>query len=150
MTGGCRRREIYNPLRCAVRELEEETRGTINLKRGTYTYFKFSTNTPEPRDIEDGVDVVNMYHAYVFEVSLSSTEQKSIVKKFKDEKEKMETHQTVFRKNYDENDDCEFDTLEGISKRTNLWPMIRAHIIKNPEFHQAVKSPQKIPFYLRP
>ena len=31
VTGGCRRREVLNPLRCAVRELEEETRGTINL-----------------------------------------------------------------------------------------------------------------------
>ena len=32
VTGGCRRREIYNPIRCALRELEEETRGVISLK----------------------------------------------------------------------------------------------------------------------
>jgi 8-oxo-dGTP pyrophosphatase MutT (NUDIX family) len=149
VTGGCRRREVYNPLRCAVRELEEETRGTINLKRGTYTYFKFSTNTPEPRDIEDGVDVLNTYHAYIFEVPLNPLEQRNIVKRFKDEKEKMETNQMAFRKNYDENDDCQFDTLEGISSRRNLWPMIRAHVIRNPDFHQALNSPQRTPFFLR-
>jgi len=35
VTGGCRKREVYNPIRCAVRELEEETRGILNLKKGT-------------------------------------------------------------------------------------------------------------------
>jgi 8-oxo-dGTP pyrophosphatase MutT (NUDIX family) len=40
VTGGCRRREIFNPLRCALRELEEETRGVVSLKNGEYTEFK--------------------------------------------------------------------------------------------------------------
>ena len=40
VTGGCRRREIYNPLRTALRELEEETRGVVCL---LYT-------SPSPRD----------------------------------------------------------------------------------------------------
>ena len=79
VTGGCRRREILNPLRCAVRELEEETRGMINLKRGSYSYFKFITNTPEPRDIEDGVDVVNIYHVYVFDLPMTIAEHGHIV-----------------------------------------------------------------------
>jgi 8-oxo-dGTP pyrophosphatase MutT (NUDIX family) len=90
VTGGCRRREVFNPLRCAVRELEEETRGTINLKRGSYAYFKFITNTPEPRDIEDGVDVINYYHVYVFDLPMTVPEHKHIVKRFDEEKEKME------------------------------------------------------------
>ena len=42
VTGGCRRREIYNPLRCALRELEEETRGVVSLKNGEYTDLKYS------------------------------------------------------------------------------------------------------------
>ena len=41
VTGGCRRREITNPIRCALRELEEETRGVISLKNVEYTEFKF-------------------------------------------------------------------------------------------------------------
>ena len=40
VTGGCRRREILNPIRCALRELEEETRGVVSLKSGQYTEFK--------------------------------------------------------------------------------------------------------------
>jgi 8-oxo-dGTP pyrophosphatase MutT (NUDIX family) len=39
VTGGCRRREVYNPLRCALRELEEETRGLIKLKKGVVLLF---------------------------------------------------------------------------------------------------------------
>ena len=149
VTGGCRRREILNPLRCAIRELEEETRGTINLKRGSYAYFKFSTDTPEPKDIEDGVSVINYYHVYVFDLPMTPIEHKHIVKRFDEEKQKMEGHAIPFRKNYDENDACEFDTLEGIAKRDNLWPMIRCHVIKNPEFQQAVKSRNKTPFNLK-
>ena len=149
VTGGCRRREVYNPLRCAVRELEEETRGVINLKRGTYTYFKFSTDTPEPRDIEDGVDVINHYHVYVFDLPMTSIEHRHIVRRFTDEKEKMECSQVPFRKNYDENDDCKFENLAEISRRPNLWPMIRQHVLGNPEFIQALGSAHKTPFNLR-
>ena len=127
VTGGCRRREIFNPLRCAVRELEEETRGTINLKRGSYAYFKFITNTPEPRDIEDGVDVINHYHVYVFDMPMTPIEHRHIVRRFTEEKKKMEGQLVPFRKNYDENDDCKFENLESISKINNLWPMIRQH-----------------------
>ena len=32
ISGGCRKREVFNPIRCALRELEEETRGILNLK----------------------------------------------------------------------------------------------------------------------
>jgi len=42
VTGGCRRREIDNPIRTALRELEEETRGVLSLKRGEYTTYTFN------------------------------------------------------------------------------------------------------------
>ena len=142
VTGGCRRREVYNPLRCALRELEEETRGTINLKRGVYSYFKFNNKDPED-------EVTNIYHVYVIDMPMTFNEHKHIVKRFDEEKEKMETHQMAFRKNYDENDFCEFDTLEGIAGRSNLWNMIRQQVLQNPEFHTALNA-NKQPFYLRP
>jgi len=149
VTGGCRRREIFNPLRCAVRELEEETRGTINLKRGSYSYFKFITDTPEPRDIEDGVEVVNHYHVYIFEMPMTPIEHRHIVRRFTDEKDKMERSQIPFRKNYDENDDCKFETLASISSRPNIWPMVKTHVLDNPDFHQALNTTHKTPFNLR-
>jgi hypothetical protein len=37
VTGGCRKREITNPLRSALRELEEETRGVSKPQEGCHT-----------------------------------------------------------------------------------------------------------------
>ena len=37
VTGGCRRREVFNPLRCAIRELEEDVqryRATVDAQLG--------------------------------------------------------------------------------------------------------------------
>jgi hypothetical protein len=80
---------------------------------------------------------------------MTPTEHRHIVKRFSEEKEKMEMNAVPFRKNYDENDDCKFESLEFISKLPNLWPMIRQHVLSNPEFQTAI-SQQKTPFNLRP
>ena len=136
VTGGCRKREVYNPLLCAVRELEEETRGILNLKNGTYRYFNFTT--------EEGA----IYHVYIFDVKMSSSDQSDIVCKFKLEKAKMESNQMAFRKNYDENDSLEFDTLEGLSKR-RVWPLITRYVIQNPEFYYKLRSSERQSFSLR-
>jgi hypothetical protein len=146
VTGGCRRREVFNPLQCAVRELEEETRGTINLKKGSYSYFKFVTDTPEPRDIEEGATAHNTYHVYIFDLPMTKFEHCSIVQKFTEEKNKMETSQVPYRRNYDENDECIFETLDAIDKKRDLWPMIRKHVLENPEFHKALEFENKTQF----
>ena len=119
------------------------------MKRGSYAYFKFITNTPEPRDIEDGVDVVNHYHVYIFDLPMTAIEHRHIIKRFTEEKEKMENSVVPFRKNYDENDDCKFETLDAIERQPNLWPMIRQHVLANPEFHQALTSSHKTVFNIR-
>ncbi len=80
VTGGCRRREIFNPLRCALRELEEETRGVVSLKSGEYTEFKFVVKESPGVDLE--------YNVFIFFVDYSLAEQQSQVKKFYDEKQK--------------------------------------------------------------
>jgi ADP-ribose pyrophosphatase YjhB (NUDIX family) len=127
VTGGCRKREVLNPLRCAVRELEEETRGTLNLKTGTYSYFNFKT------------DQGYMYHVYIIDLPLSGTEKEQIVKKFDEERHKMDTNQMEFKKQYDENTHLDFDTLDGIKQRT-LWPLIKRHVLDNPEFYSALRA----------
>ena len=61
----------------------------------------------------------------------------------------MEGSEVPFRKNYDENDECRFETLESISRCPNLWPMIRQHVIGNPEFTRAIETTHWTPFNLR-
>lgn len=146
VTGGCRKREVYNPIRCAVRELEEETRGILNLKKGTYSYFKFQTLQKEFDTVGD--EFMAIYHVYIIYVPLTLADQKSLVSRFEEEKRKMDLKLMCFRKQYDENDSMDFDTLEGLKKR-KVWPMITSFVIENPEFHIALHSANRQTFSLK-
>lgn len=141
VTGGCRRREIFNPLRCALRELEEETRGVINITTGSYSYFKFT--------IKDCCDVLNVYHVYIIDFPMSLCDQEKIISQFQSRKELMDTNQIRFKKQYDENDSIEFDTMSGIKHRKNIWTMIQQSVLENIEFHRALYSKDRIPFNIR-
>lgn len=81
-------------------------------------------------------------------MQMTAIEQRHIIKRFNEEMTKMDTNIVPFRKNYDENDDCKFENLDFISKLPNLWPMIRQHVLDNPEFQQALTQ-TKTPFNLR-
>lgn len=141
VSGGCRKREMFNPIRCALRELEEETRGILNLKRGTYNYFKF-TNRFESLDDD------SIYHVYIFYINISSDDMKNIVEKFNEEKLKMDTNQVAFRKNYDENDKLEFVTLNDLKSKTDVWRMVSEKILDNPDFYKALYSSKTKNFYV--
>lgn len=149
VTGGCRRREVYNPLRCAIRELHEETRGTLDIKQGSYSYFRFTTDYKGPGDTDADEGSVSTYHVYVIDLPLTSKEQANVVSRFDEEKTKMEQSQVPFKKNHDENTAIAWDTFEGIKGRNDLWILIRECVINNPEFQAALNAPQKTSFYLR-
>jgi 8-oxo-dGTP pyrophosphatase MutT (NUDIX family) len=138
VTGGCRRREIFNPLRCALRELEEETRGVINITNGSYSYFKFT--------VKDTCDVMNMYHVYVIDFPMSLSDQERFINQFDMNKELMDKNKIRFKKQYDENDFIEFDTINGIKHRKNIWNMIQESVLNNFDFHRALYSHNRIPF----
>lgn len=140
VTGGCRKREVFNPIRCAIRELEEETRGIINLRKGTYNYFRFSINF-EPTE-------ESIYHVYIFHVNINENDMTNIERKFDEEKIKMDTNQVSFRKNYDENDNLIFTTLDELRQRGNVWKLISEKIVNNPDFYTALNSPKYNNFYM--
>ena len=138
VTGGCRKREIFNPLRCALRELEEETRGVVNITHGSYSYFHFA--------VKDICDVLNVYHVYIIDFPMSHEDQKSIIDQFEIKKKLMDNNYIRFKKQYDENDSIEFDTIKGIKDRKDLWSMINESVIKNNEFYRALYSTSRTPF----
>ena len=82
VTGGCRKSEISNPIRCALRELEEETRGVVNIKRCMYSYFNFNVFD------QDGTPLV--YHVYIIILDINKFLQRGIIKDFYLEKGKMD------------------------------------------------------------
>lgn len=134
VTGGCRKREIFNPLRCALRELEEETRGVINLKHGEYTEFVFTVQE------SPGVDLI--YNVYVIYVNYKRPEQLDLIAHFNDEKNKTNNKRLAnvpIKKTYDENDFMCFDTLEEFNVKKR-WDLIIENVIKNPEFYACVTS----------
>ncbi len=142
VTGGCRKREIFNPLRCALRELEEETRGVINITNGSYSYFKFT--------LKDPCDILNVYHVYIIDFPMSLCDQEKFISQFDFRKELMDKNQIQFRKQYDENDFIEFDTINGIKHRKNIWTMIQEYVLENIEFHDALYNTDKrIPFSIK-
>ena len=141
ITGGCRKREVFNPLRCALRELEEETRGVINITRGSYSYFKFT--------IKDSCEVTNVYHVYIIDFPMSLCDQEKLITQFDHRKELMDNNQIRFKKQYDENDFIEFDTINGIKHRKNIWVMIQQKVLDNVDFHNALYSSSRTPFNIK-
>lgn len=128
VTGGCKHIEIFNPIKCAVRELEEETRGLLVLRRGYYKYFRFLHPGAVPTDN-------SVYHVYIFHVgTLSNEHLATLEERFAIEKEKMDTNKVVFKKNYDENDSMKFLNLDEILKCSTLWKFIHEKVILNKHF----------------
>ena len=155
ISGGCRKREVLNPIRCALRELEEETRGVVNVKSGLYTSYMFETTERSPEELEEdkkeGVQVTIVYHVFIFFMKISSHEQQDIVRKFNYEKAKVEIRKREklpIKRTYDENDFMSFDTLD-IFNRKNRWDLIVNKVINNPDFYSALNSLNRKSFNIR-
>ena len=143
VTGGCRRREIVNPIRCALRETEEETRGFVALKNGQYTEFKFTVKESPTVDLE--------YNVFIFFVNFSRSEQQGQIKKFYEEKQKMAIKKSLrqpIKKTYDENDFMSYDTLEEFNSRKR-WKLIVDNVLRNPEFYACISSLNRKTFSIK-
>ena len=155
ISGGCRKREVLNPIRCALRELEEETRGVVNVKSGLYTSYTFETTDRSPEELEEdrkeGVHVTIVYHVFIFFMKISAHEQQDIVRKFNYEKAKVELRKKdklPIKRTYDENDFMSFDTLD-IFNRKNRWDLIVNKVINNPDFYSTLNSLNRKSFNIR-
>ena len=140
VTGGCRRREIDNPIRTALRELEEETRGVLSLKRGEYTTYTFNVKESSNVDLE--------YNVFIFFVEFSKAEQNEMINRFNEEKYKMQTKKIHMKRTYDENDLMSFDTLAEFNSRRR-WDRIVHNVLENPEFYSCVTSVNRKTFSIR-
>lgn len=143
VTGGCRRREIVNPIRCALRELEEETRGVISLKKGQYSDFKFIVKESPGVDLE--------YNVFIFFVDYTPQQQTELVKKFNDEKQKTnlkKLQKQSYKRTYDENDFMNFETLTEFNTKKQ-WDRIVKNVLNNPEFYSCITSLNRKTFSIK-
>ena len=143
VTGGCRRREIVNPIRCALRELEEETRGVISLKKGQYSDFKFVVKESPGVDLE--------YNVFIFFVDYTPQQQSDLIKKFNDEKQKTnlkKIQKQPYKRTYDENDFMNFETLTEFNTKKQ-WDRIVKNVLYNPEFYACITSLNRKTFSIK-
>jgi|ETNvirnome_6_100_1030635.scaffolds.fasta_scaffold00839_21 8-oxo-dGTP pyrophosphatase MutT (NUDIX family) len=155
VTGGCRKREVFNPIKCALRELEEETRGVVILKKGHYSTFKFYSKNRSPEELEkdkkNGVDITSVYHVFIFIFNIPKTVQQNIITKFYYEKNKTEErkrNKLPIKRTFDENDFISFDTLEEFNSK-NRWSLIVDNIVNNPRFQDALHSSNRHTFNIK-
>lgn len=150
VAGGCRKREINNPLRCALRELEEETRGVISLKEGEYTTYTFKVHNRTDEELKDdqlkGIQVVSVYHVFILFVDMTQEERDVTIQKFNNEKAKMDAmklkHMPI-KRTYDENDMMLWSTLEEFSQMKQ-WDVIKYNVLNNPLFCRKLHESRSI------
>ena len=142
VTGGCRRREIPNPIRCALRELEEETRGVISLKKVNIRTFKFIVKESPGVELE--------YNVFIFFVNYTQQEQNELIKKFNDEKQKKfkKIQKLPIKRTFDENDFMNFETLTEFNTKKQ-WDRIVKNVLNNPEFYACVTSLNRKTFSIK-
>jgi len=146
VTGGCKKSEVDYPLKCGLRELEEETRGVINIKAGEFSEFQFESNVRSPdetrKDRLEGVIVTLVYHVYIINLNLTQEQQTRVIQEFHVNKARMELNKingVHIKKAYDENDDISFDTLEEFNKKSR-WDLIVNNVIQNPLFYENMNN----------
>jgi hypothetical protein len=149
VTGGCKKSEMHEPLKCGLRELEEETRGVFSIRTGAYTTFEFENahRTPEElrKDRDEGIDVSFVYHVFIIDVDLNRERQSDIIRLFHVNKDRMDLNKREglrIKRAYDENDDISFDTLEEFNRKKR-WKLIINNVIDNPQFKVALASKVK-------
>jgi hypothetical protein len=155
VTGGCRKKEVVCPLKCALRELEEETRGVVNLREVSYSYFKFKTinRTPDEvrKDTDRGVKVISVYHVYIIEFDHTKNVQNHLIERFNYEKLKTDERRRsglAIKRTHDENDFMSFDTMEEFSRK-KIWDLISDNVLDNPEFQTLLHSTNRETFNIR-
>ena len=155
VTGGCKKSEVDNPLKCGLRELEEETRGVINIRSGEFSEFQFESNYRSPEETKkdrfEGIIVTLVYHVYLVNIIITPEQQTRIIHDFHANRARMEINKKEgirIKKAYDENDDISFDTLEDFNKKER-WDLIIANIIKNPLFYELMNSSKTQNFNIR-
>jgi len=146
VTGGCHRREVHNPLRCALRELEEETRGVVSIHQGTYSEY---VHRCENHTNDEEVNLI--YHIYIIDFDVSRSKQCEYISRFDDAKRIMDERKRrklSIKRTHDENDAMSFDTLDEF-KRKKIWDFMISAVLDNPNFLQALNTLNRKRFCIR-
>jgi 8-oxo-dGTP pyrophosphatase MutT (NUDIX family) len=136
VTGGCKQREYDKPILAAIRELEEETRGVVDLKECIYSYYSFKHRV---KDTEEST-----YHVYLVDMSVTRAQQDNMISEFN---RLMRT--TTMKRAYEENDGIAWLTMAELRTK-KVWSLIRHNVINPGSLFYALMYSQNRTFYSMP
>ena len=142
--GGCRKREIFFPLKTALRELHEETRGLLTITHATYRYFYFV----------DGEYPNSLYHCYMIELDMPVEAQINMERDFRHNKmisDERRRNRLAVKRSHDECTALSWDTWQQFTRKRR-WPLITRSVINSQRFYDCLNDTNgllEIPFDYR-
>lgn len=132
VTGGCRKREVHNPIRCALRELSEESRGCFRLYEGQYISYSFRAVVNSE---------MHTYNVFFFRVSIDIDKTYDIINDFNhamhhtwDRKRKG----MAYRIAQDENNALSWDTIDALLSKP-VWDVTQ-RVVQSKMFKAVLKN----------
>ena len=131
--GGCQKENGYNKRNCARRELREESKGALNLRRTNLrNAFNFVSNVRFPGEntqTKKGQKILQ--HYYVFTANVNRPSFSKIKQRFNNSKNTNKEMNQIHLVNLNNN-------------RVPWWPFIKTHVI-NKYTKKGVSSPRRSP-----
>jgi hypothetical protein len=130
--GNCRKNEISNPLKTALRELREETLDTLVLSAPLKYIFKYSSMIVEEKELDGkGTDQI-LFHVFIF--NIQGIRPPGVIKNYYT---RMKRKYKRSNRDYAETMGIAFMTITDLSKK-KLWPFVIKKLINNQYFWEDV------------
>ena len=133
--GNCRKNEINNPLKTALRELREETKDTMVLSSPLKYIFKYSPMTITENEIsgqDEDKDEKILFHIFIFNVQ--GMKPAGVIKNYYT---RLKSGYKCYNKNYIETIGIAFMTITDLTRK-KMWPFVISKLINNQSFWEDV------------
>jgi len=130
--GNCRKNEISNPLKTALRELREETLDTLVLSAPLKYIFKYSSMVINEKELDGKGTEQILFHIFVF--NIQGIKPPGVIKNYYT---RMKRNYKRSIRDYRETIGIAFMTITDLSRK-KMWPFIINKLINNQYFWEDV------------
>lgn len=129
--GNCKKNEISNPVKAALRELREETLDTLVISSPFKYMFKYSPTVVKRTDIgEEGEDV--LFHVFLF--NIQGIKPPGVIKNYYTRRKQ---NYKSSNRDYTETMGIAFMTITDLSRK-KMWPFLVSRFINNQKFWEDI------------
>ena len=132
--GNCRKNEVNNPLKTALRELREETKDTMVLSSPLKYIFKYTSMPIIEKEINGKKDANEpiLFHVFVFNVQ--GIKPAGVIKNYYT---RLKNNYKCYNRNYIETIGIAFMTITDLTRK-KMWPFVISKLINNQQFWEDV------------